>query len=231
MARKKLAEMRGNKLEATKEQILIVYLGQGITKAHHPWSEKRGSVSYTFTVDELFEHFVLTVLPLVNEMKRKGKLPTKPPLNFPSSPETRTVGTTSELGEDLFKIDEERRQKIRSDTYQDFDTREAEGKGDMLSEKQDKVAPEINNKLVKQKFKIEMMFEQVGNSGELLPDWYHGVVVKIVNKEKRTVEIEWDETCLHEADKKRTKHPLLITKYNPKTPQKNAWRRYIEKNE
>ena len=88
---------------------------------------------YTFTLDELFEHFVLTVLPLVNELKRKGKLPDKPPLNFPSAPETRAVGTTSKLGEDLFKIDEDRRQKIRSDTYKEIDTREAEEKGDILS--------------------------------------------------------------------------------------------------
>ena len=164
VARNKLAQMRGNKLEAVKEQILIAYLGLNIGKAHHPWSEKRGTVSYTFTLDELFEHFVSTVLPLVNELKSKGKLPTKPPLNFPSAPETRTVGTTSELGEDLFKIDKDRRQKIRSDTYKEIDTREAEGKGDMLSEKQDKDEPEIDNKLVKRKVKINMMFEQVGNS-------------------------------------------------------------------
>ena len=70
------------------------------------------------------------------------------------------------------------------------------------------------------------MFEQVGNSGEIIPDWYHGVVVKIMNKGKQTVEIKWDEKCLHGDDKKKTKHPLLITEYNPKTPQKNAWRQY-----
>jgi hypothetical protein len=220
--------MRGNKLEAVKEQLSIAYLGLGIEGAHHPWSEKQGTVAYTFTVDELFEHFVLTVLPLVNELKRKGKLPTEPPLNVPSSPETMTCGTTSELGEDLFKMDKERRQKLKIDVYKEIDVREGEGKGDMLSEKQDIVAPEINNNLVKKKFKIEMMFEQVGNSGELISDWYHGVVVNIVNKEKRTVKIKWDENCLHEDDQKITKHQLLITKYNPKKPQKGVWRQYIE---
>ena len=228
VARKKFKEMRGNKLEAVKEQILIAYLGLGIEGAHHPWSEKQGTTTHTFTADELFEHFVLTVLPLVNELKRKGKLPTKPPLNFPSSPETMTCGTTSELGQDLFKIDEERQQKLISDTYKTIDAREAEGKGDMLSDKQDTVAPEIDNNLVKRKFKIEMMFEQVGNGGELIADWYHGVVVSIVNKKKRTVEIEWNENCLHEDDPKITKHQLLITRYNPKKPQKGAWRQYIK---
>ena len=98
----------------------------------------------------------------------------------------------------------------------------------MLSDKQDTVAPEIDNNLVKRKFKIEMMFEQVGNGGELIADWYHGVVVSIVNKKKRTVEIEWNDNCLHEDDPKITKHQLLITRYNPKKPQKGAWRQYIE---
>ena len=48
------------------------------------------------------------------------------------------------------------------------------------------------------------MFEQDGNAGELIWDWYHGVVVKIVNKDKRTVEIEWDENRLHEDNQKKT---------------------------
>ena len=71
---------------------------------------------------------MLTVLPLVNELKRTGKLPAKPPLKFPSAPETMTCGTTLELGEDLFKIEEEKRQQIRSDTYKEMNNREAEGK-------------------------------------------------------------------------------------------------------
>ena len=125
-------------------------------------------------------------------------------------------------------MDEERRQKLKIDVYKEIDVREGEGKGDMLSEKQDIVAPEINKNLAKKKFKIEMMFEQVGNSGELISDWYHGVVVNIVNKEKRTVKIKWDENCLHEDDQKITKHQLLITKYNPKKPQNGVWRQYIE---
>ena len=126
-------------------------------------------------------------------------------------------------------MDKEDRQKITSDTYKEIDKREAEGKGDMLAENQDTVAPEIDNHLVRKKSKIEMMFQQVGNSGELIPDWYHGVVVKIVNKEKRIVEIEWDEKCLHEDDAKRSKQQLMITMWNPKFPPEGAWRKYFAK--
>ena len=51
----------------------------------------------------------------------------------------------------------------------------------------------------------------MGNGGEKESDWYYGVVVKIVNAKERVVEIEWDEKCLHEGDKKITRQKLNIT--------------------
>ena len=74
--------MRGNKLEAVKEQILIRCLGLGIKEAHHPWSKDK----YTYTADELFDQLIKTVIPLVSELKQQNKLPTEAPLNFPSPP-------------------------------------------------------------------------------------------------------------------------------------------------
>ena len=66
-ARTKYNEMRGNKLEAVKEQILIRYLGLGIKEAHHPWSKDK----YTYTADEFFDHLIKTVIPLVSELKQQ----------------------------------------------------------------------------------------------------------------------------------------------------------------
>ena len=85
-----------------------------------------------------------------------------------------TLGTTSELGVELFMIDEEQRQKARDEANEEIDKRETSGKGDMLEQKQDIVAPKIDGKLVKKKFKIEMMFEDMGNGGEKESDWYMG---------------------------------------------------------
>ena len=46
VARNKFKEIRGNKLEAVKKQILIAYLSLGIKGAHHLWSEKQGTTMY-----------------------------------------------------------------------------------------------------------------------------------------------------------------------------------------
>ena len=44
--------------------------------------------------------------------------------------------------------------------------------------------PEIDNKLVQKKFRIEMRFSQPGDSGEKLLYWYHGTVTEIMNLKK-----------------------------------------------
>ena len=126
-------------------------------------------------------------------------------------------------------INEEQQEKMRDKANEEIDTREASGKGDMLEQKQDIVAPTIDGNLVKKKFKIEMTFEQLGNEGEKKPDWYYGVVVKILNAKERVVEIKWDEKCLNEDDEKITKQKLNISMWNMKTPKAGAWRQYIEK--
>ena len=41
------------------------------------------------------------------------------------------------------------------------------------------------------------LFTTLGRKGL---DWYHGTVTKIVNKNKRSVEITWDEECLYDDD-------------------------------
>ena len=81
--------MTGNKLETVKEQILIRYLGLEIKEAHHPWSKGQ----HTYTADELLAHFMNKVIPLESELKRRKKIPTKAPMNFPAPPEQMALGT------------------------------------------------------------------------------------------------------------------------------------------
>ena len=54
-------------------------------------------------VYELFEHLVETANPLYVDFKRKGKLPTVVPLKLPCPPNVATLGTMSELGNDIYK--------------------------------------------------------------------------------------------------------------------------------
>ena len=111
------------------------------------------------------------------------------------------LGTTSELGENLFLADEEQQQKARDEANKEIEIREARGDSDMLEQKQNLVVPKIDRNLVKKNFKIEMMFEQMGDGGEKENDWYYGLVVDIVNRKNRVVTIKWDNECLHEGDK------------------------------
>ena len=41
-------------------------------------------------------------------------------------------------------------------------------------------------------------------------DWYHGTVTEIVNKNKSSVKIKWDDNCLHDNDMKISTNVLLI---------------------
>ena len=87
--------------------------------------------------------------------------------------------------------------------------------------------PEIDNKLVQKKFRIEMKFSQPGDNGEKLLYWYHGTVTDILNKNKRSVKIKWDDNCLQDNDMKFSTNVLLISRWNQKIQVEGSWREYL----
>ena len=99
--------------------------------------------------------------------------------------------------------------------------------GDRWSEIQWANAPEIDSKLVQMKFRIDMRFSQPGDSGENLLDWYHGTVTDILNKNKSSLNIKWDDNCLHDNDMKCSANVLLISLWNQKIPVEGSWREYL----
>ena len=88
--------------------------------------------------------------------------------------------------------------RLRKEAQYERDSREYRGEGYRWSEMHRVNAPEIDNKLVQNKCRIEMRFSQPGDSGENLLYWYHGTVTEIVNKNKISVKIKWDDDCLHD---------------------------------
>ena len=88
-------------------------------------------------------------------------------------------------------------------------------------------APEIDSKLVQNKFRVEMRFSQPGDSGKKLLDWYHGTVTEIVNKNKRSVNIKREEEFLHDDDMKFSTNVLLISRWYQKIPVEGSWRKYL----
>ena len=45
-----------------------------------------------------------------------------------------------------------------------------------------------------------------------------------MNKNKGSVEIKWDEECLHDDDMRKTHQVLLISRWNQKIPIAGTWR-------
>ena len=205
------------KLRAVKEQILIRYLGLGWIEAHHPWSK----AGLTFSPDELFQHLIEKVIPL----SKNNTVPDKPPSKLPSPPEMYKLGTTADIDMTLGKY-ADRIAAIEEKGYAERDIREEKGEGDRWTDRQELIAPEINNTLIG--YKIEMLFEYIDIDGSQLTNWYHGKVTGIKNERTNAVIIEWDQECLGEGDQKRTVEKLLPTKYNPDGPKQRAWRQYLQ---
>ena len=88
-------------------------------------------------------------------------------------------------------------------------------------------APEIDNKLVQKKFRIEMRVIQPRDSDKKLLDWYHVTVNEIVNKKKRRVKTIWDDYCLYDHDMKFSTNVLLISRWNQKILVEGSWREYL----
>ena len=101
-------------------------------------------------------------------MNRKGKFPTAAPLKLSCRPNTATLETTSELGNNLYKQTDIDQVRLRKESQDERDRREERGEGDRWSEMQRVNAPEIDNKLVQDKFRIEMRFSQLVDSDEKL---------------------------------------------------------------
>ena len=91
--------MRSCRSDVVKDHLHILYIGLGIEEAHHAYSKD----GHTYTADELFEQHPETAILLYVDLKRKGKLPTVAPLKLPCPPNVATLGTMSELGNDLYK--------------------------------------------------------------------------------------------------------------------------------
>ena len=86
-------------MDIVKYQLHILYIGLGIEKAHHAYSK----YVHTYMVEKLFKQLVETEILLYIDLKRKAKLLTGAPLKLPFPPNVATLGSMSELGNDLYK--------------------------------------------------------------------------------------------------------------------------------
>ena len=215
--------VRSCRLDVVKYQLHIIYMGLGIEEAQHAYSKD----GHTNTSDELFEHLAETAIQLYVDLKKKGKLPTVAPLKLPCPPNVATLGTMSELGNDLYRQKEIEQVRLKKEAQDEIDRREDIGEGDRWYNMQRVNAPEIENKLVQKKFRIKTRFSQPGDSGEKLLDWYHSTVTEVVNKNERIANTKWDDDCLHDNDMNYFTNVLLISRWNQKITVEGSWRDYL----
>ena len=86
---------------------MIRYLGLGLEEAYHPWSEN----GYTFTAQELLDHFINVVLPL----EKTSDLPTEAPTTAPPLPTLQAVGTIFQLALEKDQTSQEEDEKFKVD--------------------------------------------------------------------------------------------------------------------
>mmetsp|Transcript_34740 Transcript_34740/g.73996 ORF Transcript_34740/g.73996 Transcript_34740/m.73996 type:complete len:173 (+) Transcript_34740:503-1021(+) len=148
-------------------------------------------------------------------------------LPLPEPPTMNKLGTTSGLGAQMRKENEEKYQYLKESAHEERDNREDRGEGDRWSEKQVNTALEIDDNFVG--FKIEMCFTYFGDDGSECLGWYHGKVTDVLNAKTGRVRVEWNKDCLGKNDKGVTTQTLRPAKWNPKKAIGGGWREYLTK--
>ena len=100
------------------------------------------------------------------------------------------------------------------------------GEREIGGAKKQQLIPPETNKLVN--FEIEVAFGYTGNDGSQCIGWYSGVVKQVLNINKKTVKIEWDEDCLGDMDARVSVHQLLPNNWNPKVAKNGGWRQHFK---
>ena len=88
---------------------------------------------HTYTTDDFFKHLVDTAIPLYIDFKRKGKLLTMLPQKLLCTTHVATLGTMSELGNNLYKKIDIEQVRLRKEAQDERNGREERGEGDRLS--------------------------------------------------------------------------------------------------
>ena len=86
------------------------------------------------------KHLVEVVIPLAEELDD----PPEPPVNVPTIPEMKVLGTVSELGEDAKKLSNDKLLELRKNRKDLSDQQEDNGDGDQCYERNKLLPPDIS---------------------------------------------------------------------------------------
>ena len=204
------------RLKAVKEQITIRVKGFGWKEAAHAWS--KGGTAYDSL--ELMNHFVNVILP----MEAKLGIPSEPIFKVQDNTTKYALGTDSGLSVENVALNTKSVEDLKAEAMMERARREAEGETDRDANLQTITMPNIDDTLVG--FSIEYCFAYLDDDGGEYYAWIDGVVEKIVNAEKRMVDIRWNEEKVHADDVTVSRHQLKIRGWNGS--KVGAWRKYID---
>ena len=147
-------------------------------------------------------------------------MPERPPFHVPELPDMQPLGKTSALAKDIEKESSEKIEELRTKAMAELEEREERGERDWRYKKQQLIPPERSNL---ENFEIDVAFGYTGNDGSQCIGWYSGVVKQVLNINKKTVKIEWDEDCLGDMDARVSVHQLLPNNWNLKVAKNGGW--------
>lgn len=203
------------RLKAVKEQITIRVRGFGWKEAAHAWS--KGGTAYDSL--ELMKHFVDVILP----MEAKLGVPCEPRFKIQDNTAKYALGTDSGLSVENVALNTKSVEDLKAEAMMERERREAEGETDRDANLQSHTMPKIDDTLVG--FSIEYCFAYLDDDGGEYYAWIDGVVERIVNAEKRMVDIRWNEEKVHADDVTVSRHQLKIRGWNGR--KVGAWRKFV----
>ena len=89
----------------------------------------------------------------------------------------------------------------------------AKGICDTWRKKRKLAAPKIDQSLVG--YKIVTIFAGVDDNGQPFDNWYHAVVVMLMNDKNKTLRIDWNNNYLGDYNVQSAVKRLGINKWNP----------------
>ena len=153
-------------------------------------------------------------------------VPPDPSVNIPTLPEIKTLGTVSDLDEEMETHTEDKLIGFKNKSNAEMDCCEDRGEGDKCSDRHMITAPKV--KYLKG-LHIEMFFGYSVDDGIQCLGWYHGTVQALVNEKKNHVIINWDAEFLGEHDVRVTDQKLVLSNWNPKKVKKGGCQEYLTK--
>ena len=132
---------------------------------------------------QFYKNLVEVAIPIVDDLA----VHPEPPVNIPTLPELKTLGTVSDLAEEWETHTEDKLTEFKNKANSEMEFCEGRGEGDQWYERQRIMAPKVKGL---KGLHIEMLFGYSGYNGTQCLGWYHVTVQEVVDERTNCVRIK-----------------------------------------